>query len=287
MNILDLRVQRNDNGNLITDWYCKHTASGRYIHFLSHHPIAQKRAIVYGLVDKCMKLSDRSFHKCNLDRITFLLLDNGFPIDFIKEAISRRLKVLNNYNNNLANQSKNKNFSNIQKVFLPYNKNLSPHINSLAKKLNIVPIYNNINKLNNLIRLGKDRLDKNKKCNVIYKINCKDCNATYIGQSKRNLETRINEHKYYVKKNDHRSVIAKHYIETKHTFDFDKTTIIDIEINKKKREFVEMLNIHYHDHTLNMMEDTMYLKKNYKNSISEIKRRLRVSSKKSKMNETS
>lgn len=45
---------------------------------------------------------------------------------------------------------------------------------------------------NNFENPKKDPTNKNDKNNIIYKINCKKC---YIGETKRKLKTRINEHK--------------------------------------------------------------------------------------------
>ena len=36
-------------------------------------------------------------------------------------------------------------------------------------------------------------------CNVVYRLPCKDCNKTYIGQTKQNLKARLTEHKYLCK----------------------------------------------------------------------------------------
>ncbi|KYN14843.1 hypothetical protein ALC57_12952, partial [Trachymyrmex cornetzi] len=41
----------------------------------------------------------------------------------------------------------------------------------------------------------KDGLPHDSKENVVYKINCKNCDASYVGQTGRKLKTRINEHK--------------------------------------------------------------------------------------------
>ena len=55
--------------------------------------------------------------------------------------------------------------------------------------LNVV--YNVPKKLNTLIKRGKDRLPINNKTEVVYKLDCKNCNASYIGQTKRHLSTRV------------------------------------------------------------------------------------------------
>jgi len=41
----------------------------------------------------------------------------------------------------------------------------------------------------------KDKLPQWSHTNVVYKIECKDCDASYVGQTSRMLKTRIKEHK--------------------------------------------------------------------------------------------
>ena len=46
-----------------------------------------------------------------------------------------------------------------------------------------------------LITLGKDILNRLKKSGVIYKLICKRCKVTNVGQTGRLLNTRVEEHK--------------------------------------------------------------------------------------------
>jgi len=75
------------------------------------------------------------------------------------------------------------------------------------------------NKLNRFIKINKDPLPDTQKSQLIYKISCADCNATYVGQTKRQLNTRLNEHKNNIKRADSLSVISDHRTNTGHDFD--------------------------------------------------------------------
>ena len=64
----------------------------------------------------------------------------------------------------------------------------------LLKQFNVIPIPK-INKNNqHIITLGKDKCKPLEKTGVLYKLNCKNCNAVYLGETKRALKKRINEH---------------------------------------------------------------------------------------------
>ena len=51
-----------------------------------------------------------------------------------------------------------------------------------------------MNYMNNFIKTGKDKIKKEEHSNVVYKINCHDCNYSYVGQTKRKLRTHLKEH---------------------------------------------------------------------------------------------
>ena len=50
-----------------------------------------------------------------------------------------------------------------------------------------------MNKLNTIIKTGKDPLLKDDHCGVVYKINCLNWESSYVGQTKTKLKTRIKE----------------------------------------------------------------------------------------------
>ena len=190
--------------------------------------------------------------------------------------IIKRYKSLHYNLNNIQNPPNNLNlkkqdYLRSKKVFLPYHKYLSNNINHNLKSLNVTPINLVKNKLNDIIVLGKDKTNTIDKPNIVYKLNCKDCSSCCIGQSKRFLGVRVNEHKKDTENGSEYSAISNHCNSFGHHFNFEKPTILDTEPFFKKREFSEMLNIHFHDNTINRIQDTQYVKNIYKNIIKFIK----------------
>lgn len=127
------------------------------------------------------------------------------------------------------------------------------------------------NKFNQYIRLGKDRLNKGDINNVVYKIDCKDCESTYVGMTSRPLKKRQYEHQYCIKNKDVRSPLFLHKEDTGHDFDFENIKIIHNVNTNFTRRFSEMLHIQFFDNTLNRAEDINLLKQPYKNSINLLK----------------
>ena len=63
---------------------------------------------------------------------------------------------------------------------------------------------------------NKDKIPTEKKSGI-YKINCKECQKSYIGKTKRNLETRVKEHICNVKYKDiEKSAVEYHFWITQH-----------------------------------------------------------------------
>ena len=64
-------------------------------------------------------------------------------------------------------------------------------------------------------------MNRNDQVNVVYKVNCNDCNASYVGESKRGIGVRVPEHKNNSKKDHKETPFFKHMISTEHTFNFE------------------------------------------------------------------
>lgn len=119
--------------------------------------------------------------------------------------------------------------------------------------------YRTLNNLSKFMKTHKDTVPDSKKKNVVYNIKCSNCEANYIGQTKRQLKTRIKEHNYSVSFQHKKSVIFTNCLETGHSFNWSTTKILDKEPNYFKRLTSEMVNIKIKENTINVMQDTALL----------------------------
>ncbi|EZA46430.1 hypothetical protein X777_00167 [Ooceraea biroi] len=140
---------------------------------------------------------------------------------------------------------------------MPFYKGFSGHIKRIFKQCNIECVFSVANKLNCLIRLGKDRLTNGLNMCSVYKINCLICNACYIGQTKRHVQKRIKEHKSDISKHEGcRSVVSDHRLNNDHDFDWQNIEILHHESHLRKRLVAEMYFIKRHPEAINIQKDT-------------------------------
>ena len=130
------------------------------------------------------------------------------------------------------------------------------YLNSYNKNLNTRLAFFSLNKLGRIIRVQKDALPSNLKKNVVYKIVCKDCDASYVGQTGRRLKTRTAEHRNNINwNNTSHSVITEHRIKCNHEFDWESVKILDSERYLGRRLVSEMLHIQMQNNSLNLQSD--------------------------------
>jgi len=263
-NFLNTTVIRADNGELLTNWYRKPTFSGRYINYHSSHPFIHKLNTIKNLVDHAVLLSDVQFHQTNLSTVKTILENNNYPSNIVVKEIDKRYKILKNNNFMITNDKSSDNCLNKTKtVTFPYVRNLSEDIKS--KLRNMIDVCFTIpKKLDMVIRKGKDRIDAKRVTDVVYKIDCVNCEMTYIGQTKRHIATRINEHKNNINNSKGNfSVVTDHRLNLNHDFDWQKPIILHKERNRKKREIAEMFFIKKFDNNINLQRDTENLNSIY------------------------
>jgi len=127
---------------------------------------------------------------------------------------------------------------------IPYMRNISEITASLINESIFTVGFRILNKIEKIVRVQKDQTDYINKSNVVYKIGCKNCEATYTGQTKRQLKTRVKEHCNNIKLDSTKhSVISEHIFKYNHMFDWNNVKILDTESNYNKRLVSEMLHI--------------------------------------------
>jgi len=201
-------------------------------------------------------LPHNEFYKKNFEFIIKILMDNGFSLNLIFSIIRRRLFLRFNHSKPQKHSQINNVHTSPRKIYFTI-----PYISSIAKKF--IQYFKNIsfcklaftcyNKLNKFVKVHKDPLPVASRPNVVYKINCQNCDASYVGQIKRILNTRISEHRNHIRRNSPQaSVITDHRLEFNNEFDWDNVEVLDKEINYNKRLISEMIRIKKQRESLNL-----------------------------------
>ena len=74
---------------------------------------------------------------------------------------------------------------------------------------------------------------------AVDKIHCSDSQATYIGETERNLTMWLTEHKRATKKGNLNNNIAKHHLKTNHAIDWDSATCLTYSTDHYQRITLE------------------------------------------------
>lgn len=129
---------------------------------------------------------------------------------------------------------------------VPYVKNLSERFKGIINPNTMCIVYKSINTLTHFVKTHKDKLNSMQHCNVVYYIDCADCNASYVGQTCRQLQTRIKKHRRIPSSSSHLSAVAEHRIVFNHDLDWDNIKILNEEPCYYKRLIAEAIFIKKH-----------------------------------------
>lgn len=92
-----------------------------------------------------------------------------------------------------------------------------------------------------MLNNSKDKTDESNNSGI-YRINCKDCNAAYIGQTGRQLKTRINEHKKNLTSN-----VYQHRLNLGHNIDYENAKLLHKCSKGKRMDLLEVYEICRHE----------------------------------------
>jgi len=125
---------------------------------------------------------------------------------------------------------------------IPYFGNISISVANILKKHTYIS-FQTKNSLQKQLNNARNNSPSNSKSGV-YKLQCNNCSAKYIGQTGRKLETRVKEHIAAWHNKTKQSHFANHLHETNHTFNSQtNTTILEIENRYYQRLKLEQLHI--------------------------------------------
>ena len=143
----------------------------------------------------------------------------------------------NNYNCNFVTcntycterNTTNTNLTPTNTIKKPYIKGTSEIIARILRPYNIRVAHRPINTLRKLMINVKDK--PRDRQGAVYKIKFCDCQASYIGETGRNLKTRLTEHRRATMNIDINNNIAEHHLQRNHRIDWDSTTCVTYSTN--------------------------------------------------------
>lgn len=271
---LDMLVLRNNDNMLQTKWYRKPYCSNRFISYHSYHPLRTKINLILGMKNRAVKLTHPQFRDTSLKQLKSILLDNSYPMHLINKflfstqyKIPENIPPVNSQPVTLTSQTiiepqpslQSQNRANAQQLFyfsLPYIEHLTDRLAPLFKDLNIKIAKRQVKPLSSIFTKTKTPLTKDEAYDVVYKIPCQDCELSYIGQTSRNLKSRLTSHKSDCRRGIKSCALAEHFIDRDHQIDWGNTEILENVNSYQKRLFLEMFHINLNQHGMNKKSDT-------------------------------
>ena len=196
---LDAKVTKAD-GKFLTNTYYKPTHTGLYTNWYSFADRKYKINLVKNLFSRAWKIcSNENIFNTDCDVIIDNLKKNRFPeplLRAIHKNFVAKMKVDSVEETVLTVQRK------CVKMYLPFfgndcsnklRKNLLSICSIAYPQIELKLIFRTSLRVGNLFKY-KDIIPKRFKAYVVYRVQCTDCDAHYIGKTKRHMETRLKEH---------------------------------------------------------------------------------------------
>lgn len=227
---LDVKITRKQDRTLGHTVYRKPTHTDRYLHATSHHHPANLRSVVSALVNRAHRICNSENLNAELKHVDAVLERNGYT------RKQRRIKT-RRYNETPVQNSV---------AFMPYLEGVTDRIGKLLKRHDIKTIFKPPAKIRQLLRTVKDTIPL--QTPGVYAIPC-SCGSCYIGQTKRSISVRMQEHIKAMRNNDpHSSAIAEHVMDPTevHWVRFDQVKVLSTERHLIPRLVREAIEIRRH-----------------------------------------
>ena len=249
----------------------------QYLHFRSHHAKHQKPGVIRTLINRCESIiSEESDKEEERDHIKQALRACGYP-DWAFKKDLRKVQKRN------PSKKKNKNSQKKGLVVIPYVEGISERIERTLKKYNVSTAMRPQSTLRNILVHPKDKCSPEEQGEIIYKIPCKNCHKSYIGETGRLFKTRLEEHKADVANSStsqftrsqrklsqntiHKSALTDHANRENHEIDWDNAKVIDRESQKRRRHIKEAIWIKRTEGAINRDEGNYQLSHLYQTVI--------------------
>ena len=223
---LDCLVTR-ENNTLRSTVYRKPTHTDRLLDQTSYNPTSHKATTVRTLTRRALVCDSDYSLTDEIKHLNTVFIKNNYNTDFIERNTYIR-----------PNDSSNNSYTTTATI--PYVRGTSETIaRGILRPYNIRVAHKLIFTLRRLLTHVKGKDKPEDRPGAVYKIYCSDCQATYIGETGRNLNTRLTEHRRATRNGDINNNIAEHHLQTNHRIDWDSATCVTYNTNYYQRIVLE------------------------------------------------
>ena len=227
--------------DLSTSVYRKPTHTDSYTHYSTSAPQSTKDSLIRSLTRRAYDICSPQHLQHELDHIRTVLLDNGYLLSRITHVMHRTKQPID-----LPASVPTQTDKHSVKIFIPYYPHVNKQISSILQRHSVSSACTSNKNLRDFLSSTKSRQPTSQTSNVIYQIPCKDCSATYCGQTSRPLHKRIAEHERYTRPAyshstdlQQSSAIAQHAHASGHEIDFSSAVILAKLQHQQQLDLIE------------------------------------------------
>lgn len=212
LSFLDLRLTREDN-KIEFGIFRKASTTERYITSDSYCSFSTKMAAFNSMIYRMCRLPlSTQNYMMELKYIKRIAYINGYNEDIVEAMVLKHTrKIRREQHSTMFSTEKS-----VKRVSFVFAAPLTNKLKPVFQKQNMEIVFGNHNKLANKLNSTKDNIPELQKSGI-YKISCGDCEKFYIGQTKRNLNTRYKEHTSHIRFNrPEKSSVALHALQEDH-----------------------------------------------------------------------
>ena len=238
---LDVNVHRTPNGFKFSV-YRKPTHVCSYIHYYSNHSDKIKKATFSSMFLRALRVCSPDFLSEEFQYIFSISEKLKYPNYFIQCALRKAQKTFYSVDTREP-------FNHQNLLVLPYS-NLLMTVPQFCKNFNINVVFSFPNTLKNVLIKNSPKVSQG----CIYEVPCKNCNSCYVGQSGKELSTRIRQHRYSVRIGQMSNALFLHMNDFNHAIDWEGAHVIVYCNNITKRNIIESALIKYRNDLINVSQ---------------------------------
>ena len=208
-------MQRNYDKTISVEIYRQPLNTNQYLKYTSRNPTSAKQSVITALFDRADSVVSNEKDKIKeKHHILAALQQKGYPKEFIQRTVKKHYRRKEQPRERPEEEPKK-----TKSINLIYIQGVSEQLKRTLNKHNIKATFYTQTTLRNLSSKPKDPMPQEDRNNAVYQLNSKDCEAVYVGETKRTLSIRAEEHITAIKSASKRSHTAEHCRKYNHDFD--------------------------------------------------------------------